>query len=351
MVFHLSYPRLLPERRPPGHEPAAPRFSLRWEQPVPLIVSDYFALQGQDLSWPEQAAFFARLRDSFAQDGPDAHEIMRATDETGATSAILVAYWLDATRHARWALASPFMAWFRAPERAGEARGLWRETLLVPYDRHETIYSAPGYAIGLGRTPGATRQPITMNGYFGAARDRMPVSAVDALESPLGTTLPPRRPPQGLGRRLRAAFPLNLIAIRSGQYWEGADAAQLADYRENLQPKLMRGMRHLVEHPEETGTVSLRIMTNLNPDGTERAETSVLAYVLTLEQLERWARSHETHLDIYRHAIAMNRLHKERRAVVTWHEVFALLPGLSGEYVNCHGGTGLLPYFAEPAPA
>ncbi|GGF69733.1 phenylacetaldoxime dehydratase [Azorhizobium oxalatiphilum] len=347
MVFHVSYPRLLPERRPPGHQPAAPRFSLRWDDPVPFLTSDYFGLQGQDLGWSEQSAFFERLRASFSEHGPDAHEIMRTTDEHGAINAILVAYWLDPTRHARWLAASPFMVWFRDPARETEAHGIWRETIAVPYDRHETIYSAPGYAIGLARTPKASRQPITMNGYFGAARDRMPVSAVDALESPLGTTLPPRRLPQSAGRRLRTSTPLNMIAIRSGQYWEGAGAEQLADYHDNLQPKLMRGMQHLVEHPQETGTLSLRIMTNLNEDGSPRAETSVLAHVLDLSQLEAWARSHETHLDIYRHAIAMNRLHKEKREVVTWHEVFALLPGLTGEYVNCHCGTGLLPYFAE----
>lgn len=346
MAFHVEYPRIVPERRPPGHEPAAPRFSLRWERPVGLIVCDYFGLQDSDLPWPRQKAFFDRLEASFGTDGPDAHEIMRFTDEAGMLNAVLVAYWLDATRHARWAGAAPFMAWFRDPARRDGPEGLWRETLHVPYDRHETIYSTPGYAIGLARTPGSSRQPITTNGYFGAMRDRMPVSAIDALDTPLAG-MPARRAPQSRGRRLTVASPLNMISIRSGQYWEGAGNAQTADYVDHLQPKLMRGMAHLAGHPHETGTLTLRVMTNLDPQGRPRAETSVHGYFLSMAHLEDWSKSHETHLDIYRHAIAMNRLHKEKREVFTWHEVFALLPGAFAEYVNCHGATGLLPWFAD----
>lgn len=346
MVFHVEYPRIVPERRPPGHQPAAPRFSLRWQAPVGLFVCDYFGLQGLDLSWPEQKAFFDRLTASFTADGPDVHEIMRFTDEAGAVNAVLVAYWLDPTRHARWEHTSPFMAWFGEDARLAGERGVWRETLRVPYDRHETIYSTPNYAIGLARTPGAVRVPITTNGYFGAMRDRMPVSAIDRLDSPL-PAMPEPSPPAATGRRLAVASPLNMISIRSGQYWEGAGAEQTADYVEALQPKLMRGMAHLAAHPDQTGTLTLRVMTNLDPDGRPRAETSVHGYFLTMAQLEDWSRSHQTHLDIYQHAIAMNRLHKEKREVFTWHEVFALLPGTFCEYANCHGRTGLLPWFGK----
>jgi aldoxime dehydratase len=147
------------------------------------------------------------------------------------------------------------------------------------------------------------------------------------------------------GRRLRATTPHNMTALRSGQFWAKAGPEQRDDYQENLRPKLMRGMKFLLDHKSESGTLALRVMANLNSDGTERAETSVLAYFLSLDQLEDWARSHETHLDIYRHAIAMNRKFREKREVVTWHEVFILPAATSFEYVNCHPRTGVLPYF------
>ncbi|MEW6254697.1 MAG: phenylacetaldoxime dehydratase family protein [Pseudomonadota bacterium] len=349
MVFHVDYPRTVPARRPEGHQPAAPRFSLRWEHPVSLIISDYFALQGDGLPWSEQRAFFDRVEAAFRIDGPDCHEIMRFTDARGAVNAVVAAYWIDATRHARWEQQCPLLAWYRDPARLAGPHGLWRETLRVPYDRHETIYSTPNYAIGLARTPGSSRVPITTNGYFGAMRDRIPLSSIDPLESPL-PQMPPRRAIEGRGRRIRVDSPLNMISIRSGQFWEGAGAEQTDDYTQALQPKLMRGMGHLARHPVETHTLTLRVMTNLDPDGRERAETSVHGYFLSLTELEEWARSHETHLDIYRHAIAMNRLHKEKREVYTWHEVFALLPGTFCDYLNCHGETGLLPWFGAPVP-
>lgn len=39
----------------------------------------------------------------------------------------------------------------------------------------------------------------------------------------------------------------------------------------------MRGMKYLTDYKEGSGTLALRIMTNLDADGKERDETSVLA--------------------------------------------------------------------------
>ncbi|MGY4505799.1 aldoxime dehydratase [Bradyrhizobium sp. GM24.11] len=347
MVFHVEYPRIVPARKPEGHEPAAPRYTLRWEQPIAGMISDYFAVQGDDLDWETQRSFFNRAIESFsAADGPTAHEVMRFRDEAGEINAVIVGYWTDLTAHGRWSASSPFVAWLSAGDRLAEPTlGYWRETISVPYDRHETIYSAPWYRIGLARMPGSSIVPMTTNGYFGAARDRLPISAIDQLESPLKNQPPVAKDVASRGRRLRAVTPHNLCALRSGQFWEGAGKEQAEDYHESLQPKLMRGMDYLVNHKAETGTLSLRIMTNVEQDGRERAETSVLAYFLSLEQLEAWAKSHETHLAIYGHAIAANRKFKEKREVVTWHEVFILPASSTFEYINCHPGTGVLPFF------
>ena len=347
MVFHVEYPRIVPARKPQGHQPAAPRYTLRWNDPVETMVSEYYGMQKADLDQDSQQQFFDRVRASFSHsDGPAAHEIMRFTDETGETNAVVVAYWLDATRYARWNISAEFPRWLASKDRlASGDTGYWRETIAVPYDRHETIYSAPNYRIGFARTPNSSIESMTTNGYFGAARDRIPISAIDTLESPLRQTPPTRRSVESRGRRLRAVTPHNMTALRSGQYWVGAGPEQLGDYQDNLQPKLMRGMNFLLENKEETGTLALRVMVNLDEDGKERAETSVLAYFLSLDQLEDWSKSHVTHLDIYRHAIAMNRLYKEKREVVTWHEVFVMPAATSFEYINCHPQTGVLPYF------
>jgi aldoxime dehydratase len=311
-----------------------------------MLVSEYYAIQQTDLPWNAQREFFAHVRASFEHpDGPAAHEIMRFTDEKGVVNAVVGSYWLDATRHARWTANAEFPKWFRAQDRLGGEAGYWRETIAVPYDRHETIYSAPHYKIGFARTAGSFIESMTTNGYFGAARDRLPVSAIDPLDSPVKGNPPLPREVRSKGRRLVASTPHNMTALRSGQYWVGAGEDQLSDYNENLEPKLMRGMNFLLDNKQDTGTLALRVMHNLDEDGNERNETSVLAYFLSLEQLEDWSKSHVTHLDIYRHAIAMNRKFKEAREVVTWHEAFVMPASTSFEYVNCHAATGVIPYF------
>ncbi|QDL93313.1 phenylacetaldoxime dehydratase family protein [Paroceanicella profunda] len=345
MVFHVEYERTVPARKPDGHAPAAPRYALGWNKPVSAIISDYFALQGEELNWSQERAFFDRARESFDHPfGPDSSEIMRAKDERGMTNAVVVAYWTDPVKHARWAAGSPLVAWLKEDARLTDTTGTWRETISVPYDRHETIYSENWYRIGIGQTDGSVIVSSAANGYFGAARDRIPLAAIDRLESPHGERAPQSKPVAGRGQRLLVTAPVNMVTLRSGQYWAIADAEQLGDYIENMRPRLLTGTDYLGEHKQETGTLSLLVLANLDDDGTERRESCVVAHFLSLAHLEAWSAAHKTHLDIYRHAIAMNRKYKEQRQFVSWHELFVLQTA-TFEYVNCHPDTGLLPYF------
>jgi hypothetical protein len=103
---------------------------------------------------------------------------------------------------------SELSSWLASDERLSDpAIGYWRETISVPYDRHETIYSAPWYRIGLARLPDSAIVSMTTNGYFGAARDRLPISAIDPLESPLRNQPPVAKDVSSRGRRLRVMTP------------------------------------------------------------------------------------------------------------------------------------------------
>jgi len=323
------------------------RYWLRWTHPVSTIVCEYFAIQGRDLPWATQAEFFARVKTSLdGAQAPGAFEIMRCTDTQGYSNAIIVAYWLDAVAHARWTRDAAILTWLHADERLAEPYGYWRETFSTPFDRHETNYSYNDYKIGLARCEPAHLISHDINAYFGAMRDRIPLSAVDPLDSPFGATMPNAGGPETFRRRVRIMTPLNLTVIRSGQFWANARKEQWDDYLDNLQPKLLRGMDYIETHKETSGCCVMRMMYNLDENGREKPESSVLSYFLSLQMLEDWAKSHETHLDIYRHAIAMMRKYGEEREVRTWHEVFVLPTG-GGlfEYVNCHPKTGLIPFF------
>ncbi|GAA4263374.1 phenylacetaldoxime dehydratase family protein [Dactylosporangium darangshiense] len=315
-----------------------------------MLVSDYFGMQGAPLGGSKATAFVDDMRRWFSQpNGPSAHEVMHCKDEAQRPTTVVVAYWTSMSDHAAWTTASAWRTWWDDPARVTEDVGYWREHLACPYDRHETIYSDPKYRIGLGRTPDAEIVPITTNGYFGAARDRIPLSAIDELKGATIPSLPSVRRSVA-GRRVSVVVPNNLTILRSGQFWHESEPEQAEDYERNLQVKLDRGMDYLEGNPD-SGCLYLRRMTNLSDTGEPRRETSIQAVFGSLAALESWSSSHETHLAIYRHAIAMKRQYGDRRDVVTWHELFVMPGGTLFEYLNCADGTGLLPFAAHLEPS
>lgn len=343
MSFHLQYPRIIDEVRPEGFAPAAPKFNVRWDTPLSTMICDYIAVQHDGKNPSTETSLFNRTRAAFDNEwGPDSHEHMRQVDDDGFVNSIVVAYWTDPTRYAVWKYTHDFNRWFSSPERETDPQGYWRETLVVPYDRMETIFSEPNYRAGVAKTQGCQLEPMYEAGYFGAMRDRLPISAIDRLLSPYGEDTPLGTYNEKRSQRIRIDVPHNVVSIRSGQYWEQAPDDQFEDYLHNLQPKLETGMHYLQAHADTTGCLTLRSMVNLDEHGHERAETSKQGYFLSLGHLEGWAASHKSHLDIYRHALAMRKKHGAARAVVTWHEVFVLSATPSFEYINCHAQTGLL---------
>ncbi|MDT0269924.1 phenylacetaldoxime dehydratase family protein [Streptomyces sp. DSM 44915] len=347
MTWTPDYPRALPARRPAGHQPRAPRWTLGLDAPTSLLTSDYLAVQCGDERAGAVAEFLAAARASHPAgdpDAPEAWELLSHTDETGAYNLVHLGYWRDATAHARWLRSAPLARWFHGLDAATAEHGAWHEVVQVPPERAETIYSDPRRAFGLAACDGTRMVSMTTNGYFGAARDRLPVSAIDPLE-PAGPHRRRTPPVASQRRRLRAECGHHTAVIRSGQYWQPATGEQLADYEEVLRPKLMAGMDHLRRAADTAGTLSLRVLTSLDRESLRPLrETSVLGHFHSLAALEEWAAGHATHAAIYQHAIEKNRRYGPERTVVTWHEVFVLPRTAAFEYVNCHPGTGLLPY-------
>ncbi|EOM74522.1 phenylacetaldoxime dehydratase [Rhodococcus rhodnii LMG 5362] len=310
------------------------------------MTSDYLAVQ---CSVPDSAGAQQFLSLVAADRGdspwaPEAWELLSFIDDAGFYNLVHLAYWKDSTAHARWLAEDPLPRWFAGLDAESIDFGAWHEVIQVPTDRVETVYSDPRRPFGLAACAGTEMMSMTTNGYFGAARDRMPVTAIDRLE-PAGPLTARENPVDTRRMRVRAECGHNTTVIRSGQYWQGAEGEQRSDYEDALQPKLMAGMRYLADNPTETGTLSLRVMTSLDPDTLEPLrETSVLGHFHDFESLETWSASHPTHLAIYRHAIEKNREYGDARTVVTWHEVFALPRSTGFEYVNCHPRTGILPY-------
>lgn len=220
--------------------------------------------------------------------------------------------------------------------------GLWRESFSAPVQRLETNYARLDHKPGLAQLPGIEQPAHELTAYWGAGRDRIPDSAHDLFPTP-DNVKRPDPPPKGLGQHLLGENYSNMCHIRSGQWWEQCDDEERAAYEHDLEPALMGGMRFLWEHPEETGTIGLRFMQNLNERDEPIRETCGAGFHRNWADLERWSSRHPSHLKIFNGAIGHAKRFGENRKFMTWHEVWILKQGdAKFEYVNCDPKTGVL---------
>lgn len=85
----------------------------------------------------------------------------------------------------------------------------------------------------------------------------------------------------------------------SGQWWEQCDDVERDAYENDLQGKLMGGMRYLWENPKETGTLGLRFLQNVDRDGNPIKETCGAGFFRNWADLEQWSSTSPSHLAIF----------------------------------------------------
>ena len=169
--------------------------------------------------------------------------------------------------------------WWNRPGATKGPVGTWWEPIVVPNDRLETI-SFREYVRGISACPALTLQPMNESGYWGAARDRIPLSPYDILSSSEQKLDAMRKPRESQGVRIRIRPPENLTVIRSGVSWASCGAEQLRDFETALKPRLDAGMEHLRNSPVETGCCSLRQVDLIHADGSELKEAYSLGHFL-----------------------------------------------------------------------
>jgi len=337
--------RITPIRKPDGFIPAVQRWSAQLPQ-ASLRVA-FFAAQGPDAAALTFSGFFTWVTAALERhpDRPTAHDHARFTDAAGLLNHVVTAYWIDENRWAAWAADRAVSTWWEAAERLVGPVGCWREILSVPADRQESIYWLD-YAGGLMRSSDVNIYPTPYCGYYGAMRDRIVLAGTDPLEPEAKALQPALTARAGRGERWRIRPPGNLAVIRSANGWGRLDPEQRADYESQLRAPLNRGMDFLQRNATETGCASLRMMTTTGAEGVPEPEQHALGYFLSLRHMENWAEGHATHAAIFSAAVKRYKQYGNRNQLRTWHEVFVLPPdGQLFEYINCHAGTGLLPWF------
>jgi hypothetical protein len=106
--------------------------------------------------------------------------------------------------------------------------------------------------------------------------------------------------------------------IRSGQWWELCGDEERVAYENELEKKLMHGMQYLWDHPEETGTIGLRFLQNLDADGNPIKETCGAGFHRNWRDLEKWSSRHPSHLAIFNGMMAHAKRFGDSRKLMTW---------------------------------
>lgn len=353
--------RTYPLQRPPNHQPPVPRWQLVLPQSTNYVFVACIGVQhhGDGAKWEMSAVTeveetIESWRTSTTGDEPSASERFRCIqghDRPG--SAVWVCYW-DRKEAFDKSLDRLSLSRVHAKldSSVRHSIGLWSEAFASAVNRLETNYTGTDYLPGLARLPNAKTEEHTLSAYWGAARDRIPSSAFDRFDPPAQGYTPSTLSNRDLSQDLTGSSPLNLVHIRSGQYWEACGTDEVQAYETKLEPALESGLQYLWNNPEETGAMGLRYLRNeenasATAPETPRKETCVAGFFTNLGKLETWAHTHRSHLKIYHGALNHAKVFGKERKFRTWHEVSVLeTDAAKFRYINCvqgSGVTGLLP--------
>ncbi|MCR8721986.1 phenylacetaldoxime dehydratase family protein, partial [Pseudomonas syringae] len=136
----------------------------------------------------------------------------------------------------------------------------------------------------------------------------------------------------------------NLCLIRSGQDWSSTTGQERDLYLNDIQPVLQNGMTFLRDEGATVGCLNCRFMQALDSETGEPVEKSFgLAWFDDLANLERWAKTHPTHVAIFGGFTQYVQTLNFQVQLRLYHEI-AVIPSDAQyfEYLNCHPGSGLL---------
>ena len=346
---HLRCPRELSRRVSDAYTPDYPRYVARADRSLAQVVMGSFGVQhARPGQRPGAMAALCQIVATFGlTDGPRHHDLSHHVDGQGHHNLMAVAYWTDPAAYRRW-LASPGVAqWWESEDRLGEGLGYFREIVAPRVEQFETLYAANEDLRGVGAALTGCSGEVREHGYWGSSRDRIPLSQTDRLES-VGVPHVVSGDPAAGGRVVVRGHH-NLVVIRSGQLWEGADEDEHNLYVEHFLPTLEVGMAALEREGTALGCYSNRFVRSIDLDGNELDETYNVGYWRALSNLERWAETSRAHLQLF---VRFQSVHARLDRLRFYQEVSVSdREDQTFEYLNCHRGTGLMRDAAVPVDA
>lgn len=339
----LICPRTRNRRVEDDYVPPYPCWTARADAGVSQVVMAYFGVQSRGADMQGKAcAALARIGRTLAlADGPGHHDLAHYVDGEGYDNMIAIAYWSDPASFARWQATPEIALWWNSDERLGEGLGYFREVASPHVEHFETMFNTPDRLEGAGVVMGSVSGDIQEHGYWGSARDRIPLAQTDALK-PVGS-LAVLGAAAEQGKRVRVAGHENVAMIRSGQEWSETADQERALYLSDMEPVLRQGMDFLRDSGKSIGCYTNRYMRHLDSRGQPTEKTFGLSYWKCLADLERWSESHPTHVAIFGTFMRIVQELQFQLKLRVYHEVCVLKPDEQEyEYINCHPKTGLL---------
>lgn len=334
---HLTTERTRPATLTPGWQPPYPGFVARFAPSVTRVAMAYLGVQYRAATEPP-AVVRTALADLAAAcelpDGPRHVDRAGYVDENGCTTVIAIAYWDQPDSYDQWFPAAREM-WL-GDHRASPDAGFFIEAVRPATTRFETLLSndrPEGVALLADELSGE----VAEHGYWGGARDRMPLTQTD----PLAPGEPPTLIDDGTRQRVRAQH--NVCLIRSGQDWSDTDGDERRMYLDEVEPSLRTGMDFLRDEGRTIGCYDNRYLRVLDDDGAVLDKSFGMSWWHSMAELDDWAREHPTHKAIFGAAMrylstlgpaARLRLHHEVTVAAADEQHF--------EYLGCHPETGLL---------
>lgn len=337
---HLKCPRRLSRRVSDDYAPPYPAYVARADAAVGQVVMAYFGVQSRGEA--DRARALAALRGLVGQfaveDGPGHHDLVEYRDEAGYDNCIAVAYWDDPARFGRWLGQPSVDGWWNDEQRLHEGLGYFREVMMPRAEQFETLYAFRDDLPGVGAIMGRISGEIEEHGYWGAMRDRFPASQTDWMSARGALAVEAGQP--SLGGRVVIRGHDNVCLIRSGQDWADTESEERTLYLDKIEPTLRDGMDFLRDHGREVGCYSNRYVRFIDAQGRPLEKSFGLGHWRSMDQLERWAEAHPTHLRIFVTFMGVAaRVEKLR----LYHEVAVFDAAAQRyEYLNCHPATGLM---------
>eukprot|EP01084_Bolivina_argentea_P227487 384187_1 len=335
------------------YNPQVPAFLTKYPDDINEIILVIFGIQIMNNT--HAASYHQLLKETLDNKvyGPLYWDAATFTDVKNVSNYIYFGYFKDTYSFSKCMKDSKYSKWISLSERLNDKNGYYEEIFFIPIQNTETIHGSQYKNRNIKGISNIASEFIEdkRHGYWGSARDRMNGSAFNSFNGNINDKLNEEIEFETRGKRFTISVPQNMNIIRSGQDITKSTISDQNVYKNKMEPTLLSGMKYLQNNPIKTNCVNLRFINDVNKMTGEiiNGSTAGFGYFVNFKNLEKWSKTHKTHLKIFG---GLGKLMRDGHlfTLYLWHEVFVVAHGYAN-YINVHNKTGLLRWYGKEKDA